>query len=78
MCQPKFAQAGADVGTRNGECFRDFFGMQRLRREEQESVHLGHSTVDSPPRAHLTPMENKFLDYRGQFLFLYFFHFSPY
>ena len=32
---------------------------QRVRREVEKSVNLGHRTVDSPPRPHLPPVENQ-------------------
>src|SRR3984893_11060996 len=57
----KFAQASAHIGTRHCQGRRYFIGWHRPRREEQQGVHLRHRAVDSPARAHLSPMQNEFL-----------------
>ena len=57
----QFAQAVADIRPGDGETVRNLFGVQRLGREKQKSMNLGDRPVDSPPRPHLSPVQNKSL-----------------
>src|ERR1700732_1340735 len=57
----QLTEAGAHVGPshRPGVC--DFLGMQRLWLNEQQSMHLGYRTIDSPTCAHFAPVQDEFL-----------------
>ena len=54
-------QAGADIGPGDVQGFGDLFRVERLRREIEQRMDLGHGAVDAPAGAHLTPMEDEFL-----------------
>src|ERR1700730_10623581 len=62
----KFAEAGADVRTRNGEDNGDLVGGERARRDEEQSVDLSHGAIDTPTSAHFAPVEDEFLGGGGE------------
>src|SRR6202162_5839443 len=62
----KFAEAGADVGTSDGEGDGNLIGGQRVRRDEEQGVDLGDGAVDAPAGAHFAPMEDEFLGGGGK------------
>ena len=46
------------IGARDGECVRDFIGMQRLGGEKQQRVDLRDGAVETPATAHLAPVND--------------------
>src|SRR5216684_7908261 len=60
----QLAQAGAHVRARHRQRRGDLIRRQRLRRQEQQCMHLRHRPVDAPARAHLSPVQNELLRHR--------------
>ena len=45
----------------------DLLGVERLGRDEQQGVDLGHRPVDAPGLAHLAPVEHELLGSGSEF-----------
>src|SRR5713226_281165 len=61
----QLSQARAHVRTRHRQRLGNLVGRQRVRRQEQQRMHLRHRAVDAPARAHLSPVQNELLGHRG-------------
>src|SRR6266702_2868719 len=73
----QLAQARAHVRARHRQGCGNLIRRHRSGRQKQQRVHLRHGSVDSPPRAHLPPMQNKLLRHRRQPALGWFAHFTP-
>src|SRR5712671_2381809 len=62
----QFPQARAHIRPCHRQRRRNLIRRQRLWRQKQQRVHLRDSSINSPPRPHLPPMQNEFLSHRRQ------------
>ena len=57
----KFPETVADVRSRNAQRPGKILVVQRLLRDEEQGVNLGHTAVDAPARTHLDPVQDELL-----------------
>src|SRR6185312_6035057 len=57
----QFFETVTDVRAGNVQRLTDFLGIQGLLRDVKQRMNLRHSAVDSPLRAHFTPMQDELL-----------------
>jgi hypothetical protein len=55
----QFAQASADIRSRQAKQGHDLLGIQRPIRDVEQGMNLGNAAVDSPARAHFAPVKNE-------------------
>src|SRR6267378_2459908 len=60
----QLAQAGAHVRARHRQRRGNLIRRQRLRRQEQQRMHLRYGAINPPPGAHLSPVQNELLRHR--------------
>ena len=72
----QFFEAIAHVRPCYAETRTDIFGVERLLRDEKESVDLGDRAIDPPLRSHFPPVEDELLRKRRKIF--HFFNFCHY
>src|SRR6266567_54528 len=73
----QLAQARAHVRARHRQRRGNLIRRHGPGRQKQQRMNLRHRPIDSPPRAHLPPVQNELLRHRRQPAFGWFAHFAP-